>query len=278
MKRVKEVLGTTIDDLKRQLQAMKYVDTAGVDVFVLYSYLCICTLSLRPYKGVIAERQIRRLKSQVKQGLMKSLQGRPRGKLENGPLDEEKFEEVDFDYGDQPHERRLCRVQARSKQYGEGDVTRVSQEKLLEASLQSLDMMSRRLTQSVRDNVAQDRDLDLSSGDYVKSAGGGESGSGGVYPSASYLRGALWLGRNLTLVSEELAEQLDKYRTRYLHEVSEAGNDPDARRACHRLALLAGSGINHCCTLTAKSRDTTRDILQVRMKLSYDFSCLLPNA
>lgn len=225
--------------------------------------------SVRPYKGVIAERQIRRLKSQVKAGLSKSLKGRARGPLEQGPLDEQKFDLVDFDYPEAPHERRLCKLNEQAKHYADGDVTRVSTEKLLEASLTSLNTMSKRLSKAGADRLRADTEAD-SDDDRRDSGIGGNGGAvsrsldagGSIYPSASYLRGALWLGRNMTLVSEELAEDLEKYRTKYLTEVSEISNDPDFRRACHRLTLLAGSGINHCVSAAGKARNTTREILR----------------
>jgi hypothetical protein len=40
-----------------------------------------------------------------------------------------------------------------------------------------------------------------------------------AHPSEGYLRGALWLGRNLAMVIEELAEGLDYFRSKYLTEV-----------------------------------------------------------
>ena len=39
------------------------------------------------------------------------------------------------------------------------------------------------------------------------------------HPSELYLRGALWLGRNITMVIEDLAEALDFFRSRFLSEV-----------------------------------------------------------
>lgn len=222
-------------------------------------------MTVRPYKGVIAERQIRRLKSQVKAGLSKTLKGRARGPLEQGPLDEQKFDLVDFDYPEAPHERRLCKTNEQAKHYTDADVTRVSTEKLLEASLTSLNTMSKRLSKAGADRLRADSEADNSEEDLhntrIGASRSSEAGNS-VYPSASYLRGALWLGRNMTLVSEELAEDLEKYRTKYLAEVSEISNDPDFRRACHRLTLLAGSGINHCVSAAGKARNTTREILQ----------------
>lgn len=193
---------------------------------------------------------------------MKTLKGRPRGKLEQSALDEEKFEDIDFDYPALPHERRPCRMQVRNAQYGDGDVNRVSQEKLLEASLQSLDTVTRRLAQTTFGSTASrggggggEEDFDgHDSGDVTR----------GPYPSASYLRGALWLGRNLTLMTEEMAEAMERYRGTFLSEVADAGNDPDSRRACHRLTILAGAGVNQCCSFAGKAREATRELLQVR--------------
>ena len=39
------------------------------------------------------------------------------------------------------------------------------------------------------------------------------------HPSELYLRGALWLGRNIMMVIEDLAEALDFFRSRFLSEV-----------------------------------------------------------
>lgn len=210
----------------------------------------------RPYKGVIAERQIRRLKTQVKQGLMKTLRGRPRGKLEASALEESKFEEVDFDYAQLPHERRPCRVlQRQQAQFaGDGNVHRVSQEKLLEASLQSLDTMTRRFAATSLSSSAYDHDQHHQDG----------ANADNSYPNTSYLRGALWLGRNLSLLTEEMHDAMDKYRGQFLQEIAEAGQDADARRACHRLTILAGAGVGQCCSFATKARDVTRELLQVR--------------
>ena len=64
----------------------------------------------------------------------------------------------------------------------------------------------------------------------------------GPHPTESYLRGALWLGRNLTMAIEEMAEGMDHFRVKQLAEISTATIDPDMSRALHRLSLLAASG------------------------------------
>ncbi len=131
-------------------------------------------------------------------------------------------------------------------------IDEVSAEKLLEASLISLETIGRqRATQqksSVRDNADSV---------YV---GGSESGK---FPTEGYLKGALWIGRNLTLVVEELADSLDIFRNKHLVEISAAAQDADARRSSHRLNLLAGAGITEALALANTSRMRARNILQV---------------
>eukprot|EP01034_Spumella_vulgaris_P036058 gene36058-44468_t len=137
VKRVKSVYASKIEDLKRQVANAK------------------------PYKGVIAERQIRILKSQVKDAQTKTLNGRPRGRLEQGPYENDTFESsdqlIDNDYvrGDGVHlmdsgrlpfgERRYCKQVARQGQHSSASVELVSTERLLAASLSSLNTMGRKM-------------------------------------------------------------------------------------------------------------------------------------
>jgi hypothetical protein len=123
----------------------------------------------------------------------------------------------------------------------------VSAEKLLEASLISLETIGRqRATKNQTENFS------------LSASGFGE----GPFPNESYLKGALWIGRNLTLVVEELADSLDIYRNKHLVEISAAAQDSDPRRASHRLNLLAGAGITECLSLANTSRMRARHILQ----------------
>ena len=82
------------------------------------------------------------------------------------------------------------------------------------------------------------------------------------FPSENYLKGALWIGRNLTLVVEELADSLDIYRNKHLIEIAGAVQDSDPRRSSHRLNLLAAAGITECLSLANTSRMRARNILQ----------------
>ena len=90
----------------------------------------------------------------------------------------------------------------------------------------------------------------------------------GPHPTESYLRGALWLGRNLTMVIEEMAEGMDHFRVKQLAEISTATSDPDMSRALHRLSLLAASGANETLTLVNRSRVRAREMLQGTASIS----------
>ena len=43
--------------------------------------------------------------------------------------------------------------------------------------------------------------------------------SEGIYPHDLFLRGALWLSKNILMIIEELAESLDNFRSKYVAEV-----------------------------------------------------------
>ncbi len=238
--RIRDMYETKLADLKRKLENAK------------------------PYHGVIQGHTIKRLKSQVKEKNLKLLQGHPKPAIDSHGAENEDylmFEEPDTAIKPiPPHERRLCQVRrslesqggaVRDSHEAESVVVRrsideVSAEKLLEASLISLETIGRqRATQQLqRDN------------EWLSS-----SGNAG-FPTDAYLKGAVWIGRNLTLVIEELADSLDTFRNRHLIEVSAAAQDHDARRSSHRLNLLAGTGITEALALANTSRMRARNILQ----------------
>jgi hypothetical protein len=202
------------------------------------------------------------------------LTGRPKKKLEQSTLDQECFQDVDFDYPDLPHERRICRQHQREQLHHNVDVTRVSTEKLLQASLTSLQNIGKRVHRHQEGGggggereEGGEIDFELEMGEDMDGMGmtGGTAmtiGSRAKYPSSSYLRGGLWIGRNMTLVSEELVDSIDQYRMKYLSEVTEISRDTDPRRACHRLTLLASTGMNQVITLANKSKTKIREILE----------------
>eukprot|EP00981_Chlorochromonas_danica_P012341 scaffold4841_cov259-Ochromonas_danica.AAC.14 len=240
IKRIKEVLGSDIEDLKRQLSNQK------------------------PYKGVLAERQIRRLQSQVKSDRKKSLTGRPRGKLED--IHKDHFAVEDMDINEMSGaSRRYCKTEElrRSMEGRNRETVSVSTAKLLEASLTSLDNLSLRQSQTMHRPEDDIQRIAREASETVE----------GAYPSASYLRGALWIGRNLTLISEELGQALDQLRMRTLSDIQQVDQSfeqaqsqveliQELKRGIHRLKILSTGTATQACALAGKSKNMARKILQ----------------
>lgn len=151
---------------------------------------------------------------------------------------------------------------------------RVSAKELLGASLHSLEQLQR---QRQRGGGGAQQDPE-DPGAYPHSILEDSYGT----PSAEYLKGAIWLGRNLHMVTEDLVEQLDFFRTKYLREVSAlsrggAGDGAAAQSAAggggssstsHRLSLLAASGITDAMTIAYKARTRSRKMLQQASSLT----------
>lgn len=198
---------------------------------------------------MLAERQIKRLKSQVKSDRNKMLTGRARKKLEQHHDETEIFEDVDYmEFSSSPHHsRRLCR---RAHTTGDKNITEVSTEKFLQASLSSL--------QSINHQITPAYDYDFSHSQHKESEDGSE------YPSKSYLRGALWIGRNMVLLTEEMVELVEDYKLKFLSDMQDIGTDNDLKRLTKRLTLHATTGIHHICNLVSNAKNQIRDVLQVR--------------
>ena len=196
----------------------------------------------RPFEEVLTKKTIHRLKNQVKEERSKHLHGKPK-----------KYEldlsfQADDDLGDlPPHERRICMQHGPNynKKKRGGNLEAVSAEKLLEASLISLETIGRQKLMSKDKNDTKDIDIEE-----------------GYEPSDEYLRGALWLGQNITIVVEELADAMDYFASKHMAEVSAAANDNDVQRSSHRLNLLAGSGITEAIALTNRSKMRSKEMLQ----------------
>ena len=214
---------------------------------------------------MIAERQIRRLKNQVMGQRIKHNTGRPRSALDLSSGRQggrfESQDQQDFDEHDAPHERRLCKLMARSASLGPAPVSVVSTEKLLVASLHSLESLGRTMHVASGHTTAMGADELDHSQSFAQTQNGSTASQ--PYPNDSYLRGAMWLGRNFTILSEELAEEMSDFRTKFMNEVAVAGQDTDFRRSCHRLTLLANSGITQAHAMTIRSNGKVREILQV---------------
>lgn len=133
----------------------------------------------------------------------------------------------------------------------------VSTNELLDASLNSLEQINRRV--KINGICAHDG-----------------TGDGGAYshlehPSAEYLEGALWLGRNMLMNSEELVGEIDSYRSTYMREVaqlskevgkSNASNSHEMASFTDRFALLAVSGITEAMSIVYHNRQKSRNLLQ----------------
>lgn len=152
----------------------------------------------------------------------------------------------------------------RAKAINPAPVNVVSTEKLLEASLTSLETMGRHMHVAGANSIMMGADdTDASMAQTHASGAFSHTSASQPYPNDSYLRGAMWLGRNFTILSEELAEEMSEFRTKFMAEVAVAGQDSDTRRATHRLTLLANSGITQAHSMTMKSNAKVREILQV---------------
>ena len=90
------------------------------------------------------------------------------------------------------------------------------------------------------------------------------SGRGsGKYPTEEYLQGAMWLGRNLVMLNEEMSERMESFRSKVLKEISYINEDKaDQVRTTNRLSLLAGSSTTEAVEIAMRFNQRTRDILQ----------------
>ena len=240
----------------------------------------------RPYKGVIAEREIRRLKSQVLEKTKKQLTGKPRNRLDVSA--EELLQDVDSDeeaareLSIPPHHRRPCQLHHQQQRLDEHNAFHassssntlrdISTKKFLEVTLNTLESMGRQdlagsgVSIGMGMSGQRSQSPNLRNGDshiYSSNNNNNSNSNDHPHPSEAFLRGALWLGRNLTMITEEMWEELDEFRTKHLSEVASAVQDPDSRRSSHRLNLLAGSGINQALSMVTNGKKKARDILKV---------------
>lgn len=89
------------------------------------------------------------------------------------------------------------------------------------------------------------------------------TGKTGVFPSEHYLQGAMWLGRNFVMISEEMSEALEFFRTKVLREISSVTEDRgDLVRCVNRLSLIAGSTVTEAVEITSRYKIRAREILR----------------
>ena len=170
-------------------------------------YSTVIDFLVRPYRGVIAENHIRRLKNQVREGRDKVLISKPKKThMESSPGG------YYSDFSEIIHKKKRS-----------SSVRRSSEEIVFSDLNPSLETMGEyRQRERVRQKERSRRRSSSLSPYRNKEGNGNGHGIGdevGEHPSDLYLRGALWLGRNFTMVIEDLAEALDFFRSRFLSEV-----------------------------------------------------------
>lgn len=129
------------------------------------------------------------------------------------------------------------------------DAQEAPREQLLHASLSTLETLGRH---NVVNAAAPDSTLSYKS-----------TGKTKAYPPELYLQGALWLGRNFVMLSEEMVEQMEFFRAKVLREITAIGEDySDPQRSSNRLSLLAGSTVTESVEITTKYKYRAREMLQ----------------
>jgi len=147
-------------------------------------------------------------------------------------------------------------------------IEKLAAKELLGASLHSLEVLHRQQNaSSIIPQSSTVRSLDGNNYESLYTPHSIIQDSYGT-PSAEYLRGAIWLGRNIHMITEDLVEQLDQYRTKYLREISILSRNPDngqnssGNSISHRLSLFAATSITDIMTIAYNSRTKSRKMLQ----------------
>ena len=88
------------------------------------------------------------------------------------------------------------------------------------------------------------------------------NGKFGPFPSEVYLHGAIWLGRNYVMISEEMAESMEFFRNKVLREITSVSDDKyDLQRCVNRLCLLSGSIVTEAIEISNRYKLRAKDIL-----------------
>jgi hypothetical protein len=197
----------------------------------------------------MAERQIRRLKTQVKEERTKRLKGRPKKwSPEDSESDEEDFEESNLSSSRQFSSTIKPNASFRSTVSNFSVSTNLHSSKL-----------NNSLTKTSKKNPEEVLEESLVSGDLSIS----RNFTSKTTPSQEYLKGALWLGRNLVMQIESLVAKIEAFKSQYLREVTAAASDADVKRACHRLTLLAASRVGEIAAAGEEEKQKIRNIIQV---------------
>lgn len=224
MRRIQDKYAEYISDLKRQIS------------------------NLKPYHGVMAERQIRRLATQVKEERSKRFKGRPK----KWSPDDEIGSDTDLNTslvsrsGSAPQNRSMTSRH--------------------DASFRSTYAVSNNL-HTKKNSSMLNRSINGSPGEMLEksllSVPEDASTSSKLIPSLEYMKGALWLSRNLVMLVENLVERIETFRTQYLREVTATAGDKDFERACQRLTLLAASRVGEVAAAAEEEKNKIKRLIHV---------------
>jgi len=173
-------------------------------------------------------------------------------------------------------------------------ISQTSTERLLHASLKSLDTLGRQLESESLVEAAvggakggnggggpsRGKSFDRSVSGAGRSGGskrlnfkdfesGAEPRYEEGYPTVDFLEGCVWMARNALMLTDDLSERNDILRGKYLRDLAIAAEDGDLRRSTHRLNLLAGSMLSEFFSLTQAVKTKARNLLQVLEPFSY---------
>jgi hypothetical protein len=211
----------------------------------------------------MAERQIRRLRTQVKEERSKRLKGRPK---KWSPDDE-------FDSDEDVAQLRQSRnsrnsdifgATGASKNLGSTIRTDASFRSMTSNFAQSTNLHSSKFEKSLNETLKQTPEELLESS--LLSVDSGVRHSMVVsksVPSFEYLKGALWLGRNIVMQMESLIDKIESFKSQYLREVTSTASDNDVQRACHRLTLLAASRVGELAIAAEAEKTNIRNMIHV---------------
>lgn len=253
IQKIKDDYDHTIKDLKRQLANNK------------------------PYQQQMAEKKIRRLSFDIKRERAKNIYfniSRQTGKKSSKRSHKEGLNSSDNDpidalgslllSGDEtsntikvnsPHNKRLCEIikeQQDSFIQARAGITGAEQRAAAEGMIMEA-MSAQKLLEAI-DRQGHDGVMKLTNPE--------------PHPTEQYLKGALWLGRNLSILIQDSIDKMEAFRTYHLSAVAKASLDKDLQSAAHRLALLCSSGVSEALHFANQTKKKTKGIIDALSSVS----------
>jgi hypothetical protein len=217
--------------------------------------------------GVMAERKIRRLNAQVKEQQTKKLSGKPKKWCENDTdrdIDDDNFflfsEMMETQVRDE-FQRGVRKQETAWPHTNMCEACKLQKNTSMISLYSSTKGSNKTSTKSSRQNLISSPDDSITKSFASKNASKQQHHQ--VFPSEEYLRGALWFGRNLSMIVERMVEGLDAVRTKFLKDILAASQDDDKSRASQRLNLISGAGITEIISIVYENRLKIRNFLQV---------------